>query len=105
MERKIITLCGSTKFKSRFEQAMKDETRKGHIVLTVGWYGHCDSELMSDEEKEQLDKLHLDKIEMSDEVLVINPNGYIGESTRREIEFANNHMIPVVYLERSHERN
>ena len=63
---------------------------KGNIVLTVGCFGHADKDvyLLTSEEKRALDKLHLDKIVLSDEVLIIDVNGYIGESTQNELNHA-----------------
>ena len=83
----VVCLCGSTKFKDQFIQANFDETMKGHIVLTVGSFGHVDGGI-SKADKIELDVLHLRKIELCNEILVINVGGYIGESTRREIAYA-----------------
>lgn len=83
----MVCLCGSTKFKDAFIKANLDETMEGHIVLTVGSFGHIDGGI-TESKKIELDILHLRKIELCDEILVINVNGYIGESTRREIAYA-----------------
>lgn len=90
MKRRIVCLCGSTRFKSDYIKANFLETMKGHIVLSVGWFSHADGHVYAPTafEKGALDELHLDKVALADEVLVINPGGYIGESTRREIEHA-----------------
>lgn len=100
---KIVCLCGSTKFKDEFEKAQLDETLKGNIVLTVGAYFHCldDNDILRDvisEKKKMLDKLHLSKIDICDEVFVINVDGYIGFSTQREIRYAVHIGKPVRYL-------
>lgn len=85
----IVTLCGSTRFKDAFQKANLEETLKGHIVLSVGCYTHADKDLgITGEEKKFLDELHLQKIRLSDSVLILNVGGYIGESTRRELDFA-----------------
>ena len=86
----IVCLCGSTKFKDEFIEANFRETMAGRIVLSVGWFSHADAAWYSPtpEEKEALDALHLQKIEMADEVLILNVGGYIGSSTRRELEHA-----------------
>lgn len=85
----IITLCGSTKFKDKFLEAQKDLTLKGNIVISVGLFGHSgDNEVWEPGVKEMLDDIHLRKIDMADEVYVITVNNYIGESTKREIEYA-----------------
>jgi hypothetical protein len=68
----------------------------GKIVLAPGVFGHSGDPL-TDEDKLRLDWLHLAKIDMADEVLVVNPGGYIGESTRREIEYAERTGKPVAY--------
>jgi len=97
---KIIYLCGSTKFKQQFIDANFKETMNGHIVLSVGWFSHADGKIYypTKEEKERLDELHKRKIDLCDEVFVINVNGYIGESTRSEIEYAERNNKPIKYL-------
>lgn len=86
---KVITLCGSTRFRAEFEKAMKQLTLQGCIVISVGCFGHSgDSEVWSAGTKEMLDDMHKRKIDMADEIFVINPGGYIGDSTRSEIEYA-----------------
>lgn len=84
----IITLCGSTKFKDDFEQINKALTLAGHIVLSVGVFGHSGDEI-TDDQKIMLDKIHKQKIDMSDAILVIDKGGYIGKSTKSEIAYAN----------------
>lgn len=84
----VVCLCGSTKFKAEFLAAQKAETLAGKIVLTVGFYGHADQDPPTEEQKVKLDALHKRKIEMADEILVLNVAGYIGSSTRGEIEHA-----------------
>lgn len=89
---KIVCLCGSTKFKDEFMQANYEETMKGNIVLSVGFFMHADAATkpsLSVEEKRALDQLHFRKIDLSDEILVINVGGYVGESTVNEIEYSN----------------
>jgi hypothetical protein len=99
MTKKIVCLCGSTRFKEAFEEANKRETLKGNIVLSVGWYGHCEDTPISEEQKEKLDELHLDKIRMSDEVLFLNVGGYMGKSTCRELSFAVGLQKKISWLE------
>lgn len=96
---KIITLCGSTKFKNTFLTVNQYLTFQNKIVLMPGVYGHSDNIEISEDEKENLDKLHKEKILMSNAILVINNNNYIGESTKSEIEFAKNHGKIIIYLE------
>jgi hypothetical protein len=95
---KVVTLCGSTKFKTEFEQAQKDLTLKGVIVISVGLFGHIEGLDMDGPVKKMLDELHLRKIDLADEVFVVNPGGYIGDSTRREIAYAKAHEKVVNYL-------
>lgn len=86
---KVITLCGSTKFKEEFIKAQKDLTLAGNIVISVGLFGHSgDNEIWKDGTKEMLDDMHKRKIDMADAIMVIDVNDYIGESTRKEIEYA-----------------
>lgn len=95
---KIICLCGSTKFKAEFEAVNKAETLAGNIVLSVGCFGHADRIPLPDHVKQDLDRLHFKKIVMADEILVINPGMYIGESTMKEIQYATSLGKPVRYL-------
>lgn len=92
---RIVCLCGSTRFKDAFVEAQLRETLAGKIVLTIGCDLRSDVELfghLSDEElialKVSLDALHLRKIDLADEVLILNVGGYIGESTSRELQYA-----------------
>lgn len=96
---RIVCLCGSTKFRNAFAVANRSETIAGRIVLLVGFFGHSGDTLPSAEDKEMLDELHKRKIDLADEVLVLNVGGYIGASTRSEIDYAVAHGKPVRYLE------
>jgi len=96
---RIITLCGSTRFKEDFISSQKQLTLEGNIVISVGLFGHSgDNEVWTDKTKEMLDDMHLRKIDLADEIFVVNPGGYIGESTRREIEYAKKTGKAVKYL-------
>lgn len=96
---KIITLCGSTRFKDSFMREQKRLSLEGNIVISVGLFGHSgDNEVFTEGVKTMLDDMHLRKIDLADEIFVINENGYIGESTRREINYAKKTGKPVVYL-------
>ncbi|MSA02229.1 hypothetical protein GKG47_09280 [Lactonifactor sp. BIOML-A3] len=97
---KVITLCGSTKFKNEFIKVQKVLTLQEYIVISVGLFGHAgDTEVWSEATKDMLDDMHKRKIDMADEIFVINKNGYIGSSTRSEIEYAKSKQIPITYLE------
>ena len=96
----VITLCGSTRFKEAFLEAQKRLTLGGNIVISVGLFGHSgDEEVWADGTKEMLDDMHKRKIDMADEIYVINVGGYIGESTRSEIAYATAAGKKVNYLE------
>lgn len=104
---KVITLCGSTRFKDAFMKAQKRLTLEGNIVISVGLFGHSgDDEVWEgmDENtltrtKIMLDDMHKRKIDMADEIYVINVDGYIGDSTKSEIAYALEHGKRVRYLE------
>ena len=97
---KIITLCGSTRFKDQFIEAQKRLTLEGNIVISVGLFGHSgDKEVWTEGTKEMLDDMHKRKIDMADEIFVINVGGYIGNSTKSEIEYAKSTGKAVRYLE------
>ena len=106
-EYKVITLCGSTRFKEEFMRVQKELTLQGNIVISVGLFGHSgDNEVWENMDegaltktKEMLDDMHKRKIDMADEIFVINVGGYIGESTKSEIEYANKIGKKVNYLE------
>ena len=97
---KVITLCGSTRFKNEFLKVQKKLTLEGNIVISVGLFGHSgDDEVWTEGTKEMLDDMHKRKIDMADEIFVINVGGYIGTSTRSEIEHAIATGKTVNYLE------
>lgn len=94
----IVCLCGSTRFMKEFYDANMRETLDGKIVLTVGMSSHGDCKPTS-EQKVLLDKLHFRKIDLCDEILVLNVGGYIGESTKNELEYARKNGKTIRYLE------
>ncbi len=103
---KVITLCGSTRFKDAFMEAQKRLTLEGYIVISVGLFGHSGDKEVWDgmdegtlsKTKEMLDDMHKRKIDMADEIYVINVDGYIGESTRSEITYAKEQGKGINYL-------
>jgi hypothetical protein len=102
----IVCLCGSTRFWRAFQQAGLRETLAGRIVLSIGAASGTDDEhfgnLSRDEYdriKAMLDELHLRKIDLADEILVLNVDGYVGESTAREIAYARLLGKPIRWLE------
>lgn len=102
---RIVCLCGSTRFYRAFQEANYRETMAGRVVLSVAFYPHVQDEAhggdvgVSDPQKLTLDALHLRKIDLADEVLVLNVGGYIGDSTCNEIAYATRTGKPVRYLE------
>ncbi len=100
---RIVCLCGSTRFIEAFHEANLRETLAGHIVLSIGCDTKSDADLalageLTQTDTERLDLLHLFKIGLADEILVLNVGGYIGESTRREIEYAHLLGKPIRFL-------
>lgn len=101
----IVCLCGSTRFSEAYREANFRETLAGNIVLTVGCDFKSDEVLgremtaFTPDVKERLDELHKRKIDLADEILVLNVDGYIGESTRSEIEYAKDYGVTIRYLE------
>ena len=104
---RVITLCGSTRFKDAFTEAQKRLTLDGCIVISVGLFGHSgDDEVWEGMDegtvtatKEMLDDMHKRKIDLADEIFVINVGGYIGSSTASEIAYAKGCGKRVRYLE------
>lgn len=90
----IVCLCGSTRFYEAFQSANYEETMAGRIVLSVGFYPHRIAQVHGEdvgctlEQKIALDELHMRKIDLADEILVLNVDGYIGASTKREVAYA-----------------
>lgn len=91
----IVCLCGSVRFLDALDQASLAETLAGRIVLSVGSHRQNDDEIFAsfsaqerDRALRRLAELHRAKIDLADEILVINVGGYVGEGTRSEIEYA-----------------
>ena len=103
---KIVCLCGSVRFSEAFRKANSDETLKGYIVLSIGCNMKADTETFGnlsqdelDDIKCKLDELHKRKIDLADEVLILNVGGYIGQSTLSELQYALEHNKPIRYSE------
>jgi hypothetical protein len=103
----IVCLCGSTRFWVEYHEANMRETMAGRIVLTVGSFVHGPAttgaasgihQHVTSEQKAMLDQLHLRKIDLADEVLILNVDGYIGESTKAEIQYAQAQRKVIRYL-------
>jgi cell division protein FtsB len=98
-----VCLCGSGRFREAFERAEFEETLAGKIVLTIG----CNTKDVARSanlahHKAALDELHLRKIDLADEVLILNVGGYIGDSTRRELEYSRQRGKQIRFLEPQH---
>ena len=100
---RIVCLCGSTRFYDEFQKAYFEETMKRRIVLSVGFkpgvQEHGQTVGITPEQKEMLDELHMRRIDLADEVYILNKGGYVGESTRKELEYARSKGKPIRYLE------
>ena len=96
---KVITLCGSIKFKEEFFKMQEKLTLSENIVLTPNFFQSIKNEKINEQTKKMLDGMHRQKIDMSDAIFVINVNGYIGESTKNEIEYAKSKNKEILYLE------
>jgi hypothetical protein len=99
MKPTIVCLCGSSRFRDAYEQANRRETLQGKIVLSIGMFGHQEGLDMDGPIKAMLDELHLRKIDLANEILVLNIDGYIGQSTKREIEYAASLGKPIRWWE------
>jgi hypothetical protein len=102
---RIVTLCGSTRFKDEINAVNARLTMQGHIVISMGVFGHADMPDREDlwttgasPDKIMLDELHKRKIDLADSVFVVNVGGYVGESTRSEIDYAVAQGKPVEWL-------
>ncbi len=95
----IITLCGSIKFKKEFMEMKEKLTLEGNIVFTPNFFETITKEEINSKYKKMLDEMHKQKIDISNEIFVINVDGYIGESTKSEIEYAKENGKKISYLE------
>ncbi|MBM2618539.1 hypothetical protein JIG36_23570 [Actinoplanes sp. LDG1-06] len=98
MEAKVITLCGSTRFEAEFAEVNRRLTLEGCVVISLGLFSL--PEPPDDDLRGRLGRVHFQKIRMADEVYIVDPGGYLGESTRREIAYAESLGKPVRYLSR-----
>lgn len=95
--RKIITICGSSRFKDIILEAYKDLTLQGHMVFMDAIFEHKDNVELDVLDKEELIKIHQEKILLSDAIYVINYNDYIGELTEKNIKYAKEHNKEIMY--------
>lgn len=102
----IVTLCGSTRFAEEYIRENRTLTLNGHIVISVGLFGHQEgTAVMEGDAKILLDRLHLRKIDLADAIYVINKDDYIGESTKKEIAYAKETGKVVLYMEPHEEQD
>ena len=94
---KIITVCGSYKFKKEMTEITEKMALKGNCMITPIELTNPDKEAYTEDEALMLDKMHKEKIKLSDAILVVNVNGYIGNSTNSEIEYAKSLNKEILY--------
>ncbi|GEP40224.1 hypothetical protein NPS01_38870 [Nocardioides psychrotolerans] len=102
-EAKVITLCGSTQFEAEFAEVNQRLTMEGCVVISLGMFGlpnlpDYDWAADGSDLRARLGRVHFQKIRMADEVSIVDQGGYVGESTRREIAYAESLGKPVRYL-------
>lgn len=94
---KVITVCGSLKFKKEMLDITEKMELEGNCMLSVIYPTKEDKDAYTEEEVIILDKMHKEKIKLSDAILVVNVGGYIGNSTKSEIEFAKSLNKEIIY--------
>ena len=104
-EAKVVTLCGSTRFEAEFAEVNQRLTMEGCVAISLGMFSlpdlpDYDWTADPSDLKGRLGRVHFQKIRMADEVYVVDPGGYVGESTRREIAYAESLGKPIRYLSR-----
>ncbi len=87
----VITLCGSSKFIKQFDEINRQLTIDGNVVFSLGVFGHAEGYEPTEEQRDILEQIHRKKIDLSDEIYVVDVGGYIGKSTKEEIEYAIKH--------------
>ncbi|WLD94754.1 hypothetical protein [Alkalihalobacillus sp. AL-G] len=98
---KVITLCGSTRFKNEFRKVEEALTLVGNAVISLGFFDKSDNIPITKAQEEMFAEIHFKKIDLADEIFVIDVNGYIGESTANEIKYAIQHGKAVRYYSKS----
>ncbi|MCF6408800.1 hypothetical protein [Pseudalkalibacillus salsuginis] len=102
---RVITLCGSTKFKKQFREMEASLTLQGHIVISLGFFEQSEGIKITEEQERLFQEIHFKKIDMADEIFVIDVNGYIGNSTNKEIEYALKMNKDVLYYSKGNNIN
>jgi len=98
MNPRVVCICGSTRFRDHFTRARRDFTLAGLVVLSPSVFGHA-GDTVTPEQKVNLDKLQLHMIDLADFIYVLNPGGYIGDSTRNEIRHARATGKNIIFFE------
>ena len=96
---KIITICGSLKFKNEMIEVAERLELQENAVITPIYPTNSNKDAYTDEQVDILDKMHKEKIKISDAIYVVNVGGYIGTSTKSEIEYAKLLGKEILYLE------
>lgn len=97
-KRKIVTLCGSIRFWDKMQE-MHERLELENEYVVIGLAPHVMNRDFTEHEEDLLDELHKIKIDLSDAIFVINVDGYIGKSTKSEIEYAKEKGKEIMYLE------
>ena len=98
MKRKVVTICGSIRFWDKMQE-MHERLELENEYVVIGLAPHVMDRDFTREEEDLLDELHKEKIDLSDAIFVVNVGGYIGESTKSEIEYAKQNGKEIIYLE------
>ncbi|MCL1785905.1 MAG: hypothetical protein FWG39_02015 [Alphaproteobacteria bacterium] len=96
---KIITMCGSLRFESEIRYWSERLELEGNCVLSIIYPTADDKDAYTPEQHELLDIMHKKRIDISDAVFIVNKNGYIGSSTKDEIEYAKSIGKEILFLE------
>jgi len=100
VKRKVVTLCGSVRFWNKIQE-MSERLELENEYCVIGIIPHIMDRALTEYEKDLLGELHIIKIDLSDAIFVVNVDGYIGESVKKEIEYAKEKGKEIIYLENS----
>lgn len=96
---KIITICGSLKFEDDIKYWAEKLTLQGNCVLSIIYPVNTDLGVYTPEQRKNFSEAHYKRIDLSDAIFIINKNGYIGNNTQKEIEYAKAHGKEIIFLE------
>jgi len=96
---KIITICGSLKYETDIRYWAEKLTLQGNCVLSIIYPTSADLSIYTSEQRKSFAEAHKKRIDLSDTIFVVNKNGYIGSSTRNEIEYAKERGKEIIFLE------